>query len=251
MMDSKDVVDGIWEYFGFPQGNLKNKALKHAEKLRRYYVETLKEFEALGHEDLEASYGLFLSSYFLDDAFDSTDSPYALAIGLHLYTGFVCYIQKEHPEKMEVLKEYFRIQMIYQSAEKDRDNEKGYDLSYINELDNYHLKQIILLFPLELSEPSIRDDLYELYIHYFDCILLTDDMIDAEEDMATGTMTAITSGCRTEEDISESRKKCRKKFIEHKDLTMSLMSTIGIHSKTLISVLDDMDRCTSGICKRV
>ncbi len=216
----------------------RDKALVHARKLQQYYITPLRELRALDEEDLEDSLWLFLSSYFLDDAFDSNDRPYALAAGLYLYTGYVRRIQGKHPEMMPVLDDYFRLQMIYQSAEKDKVNEKGFDLSYVYDAGNYHMKQIILLFPLELSRSEEKDEIYQLFIHYFDCILLVDDIQDAEEDMGSGTITSVTFGCSSHDDVLQAIAKCKEAFQIQKESAVSINNARSFPSETMLDVLN-------------
>lgn len=227
-----------------------NKAKRHARKLKGMYYDVLREMGVLSEEDLEDSFGLFLSSYFLDDAFDKSDRPYALAIGLHLYAEYFHKVGEKHPEMLDTLREYYRLQMVYQSAERDTENERGYDLSYVADPDSYHMKQVILLFPLELSNIDGRDAAFKLFIHYFCCVLLTDDIMDAEEDLESGILNPLTCGCRSKEDIPDARRRCAELFERHKGEAIRICSGSGFRSSKLIGALEDFSGIVSRFMER-
>ncbi len=249
MIDSDLYIERLWKYFTFPAGGFMDKAKRHASRLKKMYYDVLQEMGVLSEDDLEDSFSLFLSSYFLDDAFDKIDRPYALAIGLHLYTEYFHKIGTKHPEMLDTLRKYYRLQMIYQSAERDTENEKGYDLSYVADPDNYHMKQVVLLFPLELSKDEDRDTVFRLFIHYFCCILLTDDIVDAEEDLESGTLNPLTCGCSSKADIPAARDKCAKLFEYHKNEIMEICSNEKFESSNLTKALEDFDSIVSVFLK--
>ena len=235
------ILDDLWKSFDFPKDTYYNRALKHARILKLYYADFLAELTDLSESDITHCYDLYLSSYFLDDAFDSDHRPYALAIGLKLYVRFVEFVSKEYPEKRELLEQLFEIQMRYQTVEKDPDEEHGYSYEFIKDLDQYYVKQIILLFPLELvHDSSLKDNLLSITKNYFICILLGDDLADIYEDIQNNTKTPLTIQCKiweVKEIISKFLEIYRKRCAQ---LLVDLEST-GISSNVILNVFDRLN----------
>ena len=100
------------------------------------------------------------------------------------------------------------------------------------------MKQIILLFPLELSRSEEKDEIYQLFIHYFDCILLVDDIMDAEEDMESGTITSVTFGCSSRDDVLQAIAKRKKDYQIQKEFVIDFNKSGSSPSETMLDVLE-------------
>lgn len=244
-IDPELIVSRLWDVFGYPRDTYFRRAVKHARILKLYYADLLDEMTGLSREDVVGCYDLFLSSYFLDDAFDSDRRPYALAVGMELYVRFVEFVDSRHPEARDVLGRLYAEQMRYQSVERDPGEEHGYSYEFMGSLDCYRMKQVILTFPLELMGEG-RDAMEGILTDYYTCILLADDIADLAEDLPSGTRTPLTVAVASGEDTAQVTDRFRS-LLEGKCASLEeRVASAGLPDHTVKRTLDRL-RSVAGI----
>lgn len=192
-----DIVNEVWRFFEYPQDRLWCRARKHASNIDHLYISILDKLRFVNHAVRSFFPYLFLSSYFIDDIFDVDDRPYAVPIGLYLYSSFYGKLYSSEPQTIDVLNRYYKLQMEYQLLEKNSVERNKYKSLVGEHAENYYVKQVILLFPLEFVLNELKQDAFYCFKYYYNSILLADDLIDYHDDKANNINTPITCELQT------------------------------------------------------
>lgn len=213
-----DIVNETWRFFEYPEDRLLRRARKHASNIDYLYISILDKLQFISKTVNSIFPDLFLSSYFIDDIFDVNDRPYATPIGLYLYSRFYGKLYASEPQVLNLFDRYYKLQMHYQLLEKNNLECNAYKSLVGASAENYFIKQIILLFPLEFVVDDLKQDTFYCFKNYYNSILIADDLIDYCDDKANNVNTPIT--CELQKNSENSViKKYYKLFKQYNDET--------------------------------
>lgn len=198
-MQKKNISERQFEALGLQPDALLTTAQRHEATLHKINVEPLSSIEDLTEEYLYWFDHLFLLTFFYDYCLDRSEEeqyPEAFFISANMYHEYRSYVAETFGERgLDILDQRNAEQVYYQTIEKQWRNPAEYHRAH-PDYSAYYKKQILCLAHIELlglddATEELSRKLVNFYKHYWSLVLLIDDIMDVDRDMASETLTPM------------------------------------------------------------
>lgn len=198
----ENVGTMLKEYNIDASSQLYKEAMRHSETLYETNLRIIAQLTDLEEEFYIRIFQLYVASYLIDSSLDLKNSnewekPIYLFAGMKLVADFQYWILSKYSDDIySVYEKYYNLQLSYQVMEKQWEMPMDY-INKFSSYENYHFKQIILMFPfLLLNIAGVEEAhsvlMYRIFKLYYSIVLALDDYYDAKIDICNKTLTPIS-----------------------------------------------------------
>lgn len=198
-MQEQGISDREFEMLGLQPDALLTTARRHEATLHRINVAPLSAMGGLTEVYLRWFDHLFLLTFFYDYCLDRSGEeqyPEAFFISTNMYHEYRTYVAEAFGERgLSILDKRNAEQVYYQTIEKQWENPGEYHRTH-PDYSAYYKKQILCLAHIELlnldnATEKLSGKLVDLYKNYWSLVLLIDDIMDVDRDIASKTLTPM------------------------------------------------------------
>ena len=198
-MREQSISDREFEMLGFQPYALLTAARRHETTLHRINVAPLSAMGGLSGDYLRWFDHLFLLTFFYDYCLDRSGEeqyPEAFFISANMYSEYRSYVATAFGDHgLDILDRRNAEQVYYQTIEKQWENPGEYNRTH-PDYSQYYKKQILCLAHIELlsldnATEELSGALINLYKNYWSLVLLIDDIMDVDRDIASKTLTPM------------------------------------------------------------
>lgn len=188
-----------FEELGLASDALLSAAARHEATLARINVDPLKKLDGIDDDYLYWFRHLFLMTFFYDYCLDRSNEeqfPEAMFISVNMFSEYRKWIEGRYgDESIRLLENNNAQQAYYQMIEKQWLHPVEYHRNHPSYGD-YYKKQVLCLTHLELLKleektREVASKVVDLYKGYWSLVLLIDDIMDAEKDVESKTITPM------------------------------------------------------------